>query len=64
MQNTALKLKVASAIFFILAILHLGRVFLGISFTVADWTVPHSVSILIFVVGLMLSLWMFKGAAK
>jgi len=58
MQKTAL--KVASAIFFIIAILHLARVVFGIPVTVGSYEIPQSASIVAFVVALLLSWWMLK----
>jgi len=58
MKDTAL--KVAGIIFFVVAIVHLLRIFLRFDVIIAGYVVPMWFSILGFIFPLVLSLWMFK----
>jgi len=58
MKDTAL--KVAGAIFFVVASIHLLRLFLKFDVIIAGYVVPIWFSILGFIFLLVLSLWMFK----
>ena len=58
MKNTAL--KVSSAIFFIIAVLHLARVIWGIPITMGSYAVPQGVSIVAFIAAALFSWWMLK----
>ena len=60
MKNIAL--KVAGAIFLLVALLHLLRVIFSIKMAVAGFTVPIWLSIFGFIFALALALWMFKTA--
>ena len=62
MKNIAL--KVAGAIFLLMALLHLLRIIFSIEVVVAGFTAPIWLSIFGFIFALALALWMFKMAMK
>lgn len=59
-KDTAL--KVASAIFFVIAVLHLARVIFNVPAMFGGWAIPNSISVIAFIVAAVLSWWMFKTA--
>jgi len=59
MKDTAL--KVAGVVFFVVAIIHLLRLFLGFEIIIAGCVIPIWFSIVGFIFPLLLSLWMFKA---
>ncbi len=59
MKDTAL--KVAGAIFFIVAMVHLLRIILKSEVVIAGSVVPVWTSIFGFIIPLLLSVWMFKS---
>ncbi len=61
MQNKSLALKVAGAIFLVVAIMHLLRLLFKVQIAVAGTNVSLSLSLAAFVVALLLAIWMFKA---
>jgi len=59
MKDTAL--KVAGAIFLLVAIVHLLRLILNLEIVVAGFVIPMWTSIFGFIIPLVLSVWMFKS---
>lgn len=59
MKDTAL--KIAGTVFFVMAIVHLLRVFWGFEIIIAGYVLPVWASMAAFVFLLFLSLWMFKS---
>ena len=62
MKNIAL--KVAGAIFLVVALLHLLRVIFSIEVIVAGFIAPMWLSMFGFIFALALALWMLKTAMK
>lgn len=59
-----LALRVAGAVFLVVAILHLARFVLKLPFRVGDMQIPLSASVLGFAVGLLLAILMFKAGGR
>lgn len=63
MKKSTLPFQVAGIIFIVIAILHLLRVVLNVSVTVAGRPVPMGFSILATIGPLALAWWIFKNLA-
>ena len=55
-------LRVAGAIFLVISLLQLSRVFLRFRISLENTEIPIFVSAIAFVVALVLALWMFRSA--
>lgn len=63
-MNKDTALKVAGTIFALFALIHLLRLILGWDFILAGYMFPMFVSVLGFIVGLGLSIWMFSASRR
>lgn len=60
MKNTAL--RTAGTIFLVISLVHLFRAILGVSLSIHGHEVPTFISVIVFVVLLQFSIWMFRAA--
>ena len=64
MKDKNMALRVAGAVFLLVAIMHLLRLLLKVQVSVGDINVRLSLSLIGFVAALLLAIWMFTASKK